>query len=306
MAANARRSLLVIADDIGIGLNTTTGILEAAAHGVVTGSALLVNSPHALDAVRRWRQLCPTLEIGWHPNLTLDSPLCAPAQVASLIQSDGTFWPLGPFLKRWFLGLLDPVQIERELRHQLERFVMLTGRAPRFVNCHQHIGLFTPVGEILMRILAELPVKPYLRRIQEPWSMLRKLPGARMKRAFLGGLGRRLSRSQAAHGFPGNDWLAGITKPACVQDPRFFVRWLNAMPGEVVELMCHPGHHDPTLLGRDCAERDGLLQQRVNELRWLRAPAFLEAVEAAGFQLMTPAQLIGVHSSTAQSRLKSA
>lgn len=300
MLAKAPRSLLTIADDIGIGPNTTTGILQLAGHGIVTGSALLVNSPYAVDAIRAWRQQGSKLDIGWHPNLTLDTPISPPAQIPSLIQADGTFWPLVPFLKRWFLGLPEPLHIERELRHQLERFVTLVGHAPTFVNCHQHIGLFAPIGEILMRILAELPVKPYIRRIREPWPMLGKVPGARPKRVFLGWLGRRLSRVQEAHGFPGNDWLAGITNPVWLEDPQFFVRWLEAMPGDTVELMCHPGRLDPTLVGRDCTDTDGLLQQRVNELRWLRAPEFLEAVEAAGFRLTTAAKLIGVKTSMAR------
>lgn len=293
MLAKAPRSLLVIADDIGIGPNTTTGILQLAVHGVVTGTALLVNTPYAVEAVRRWRQTGCVPEIGWHPNLTLDSPLSPPAQIRSLIRADGTFPPLGAFLKRWFLGLLDPQEIERELRLQMERFITLVGHPPTFVNCHQHIALFAPVGEILLRILGELPVKPYLRRVQEPWPMLRYVPGSTLKRIFLGTLGRRLSRMQEAHGFPGNDWMVGITDSLRVQDPDFFVRWIQAAPGQVVELMCHPGRLDATLLGRDCTEGDGMMQRRVLELRWLRSPAFLEAVQAAGFRLTSPAQLIG-------------
>jgi chitin disaccharide deacetylase len=285
---NATRQLLVIADDIGIGPATTAGILRLAAQGIVTGSVLLVNSPHADDAVRQWRQLGTTLQIGWHPNLTLDAPLSPPAQVASLIRPDGTFWPLGDFLQRWLLGLLDAREIERELRRQLQRFTELIGQPPLLVNCHQHVGLFAPIGEILYRILSELSIKPYVRRIQEPWSVLRDLPGARVKRALLGWLGRRSSRMQASLGFPGNDWLAGITKPNCVLEPEFFVRWLRAMPGQVVELMCHPGEFDRTLVGRDCTEGDGLLQQRVNELRWLGDPSFVDAVKDAGFRLVTP------------------
>ena len=113
-----------------------------------------------------------------------------------------------------------------------------------------------------------------------------------LKRAFLGWLGRRLSPMQEAHGFPGNDWLAGITKPECVLDPEFFVRWLQAMPGGVVELMCHPGRLDPTLVGRDCTDSDGLAQQRVHELRWLRDPSFLDAVEEAGFRLIAPSEFL--------------
>ena len=53
MLAKPSRPLLIIADDIGIGPNTTTGILQLAANGIVTGSALLVNTPHAADAVRQ-------------------------------------------------------------------------------------------------------------------------------------------------------------------------------------------------------------------------------------------------------------
>jgi predicted glycoside hydrolase/deacetylase ChbG (UPF0249 family) len=286
------RLLLVIADDIGIGPNTTTGILQLASQGIVTGSVLLVNSPYATESVRKWRQLGSTLEIGWHPNLTLDAPIAPASQIPSLIRNDGSFWPLGNFLKRWFLGLLNPQEIDLELRLQLQRFTDLIGHPPTFVNCHQHVGVFSPVGEILLNILSELRVKPYVRRVQEPWTVIQRIPGARVKRAILGWLGRRLSRYQEAHGFPGNDWLAGITKPDCVLDPEFFVRWLQSMPGDVVELMCHPGRLDPTLVGRDCTESDGLMQQRVNELRWLRDSSFLDAVADAGFRLVAPSELV--------------
>jgi chitin disaccharide deacetylase len=292
MASIPQRLLLVIADDLGIGPNTTSGILQLAAQSVVTGSVLLVNSPHAEPAVRKWRQQGSGLEIGWHPNLTLDSPIAPPAQVPSLIQPDGSFWPLKQFLKRWFLGLLDMEEIEREWQTQLERFIVLVGRPPLFVNCHQHVGVFAPIGEVLVRVLGRLKVKPYVRRIQEPWSMVRDLAGARLKRSLLGWLSRRQSRSLDAQGFPGNDWLAGITKPKCVLDADFFVRWLRAMPGPVVELMCHPGRLDMTLVGRDCTETDGLLQQRVNELRWLRDPSFLDAVKDAGFRLVAPSEFV--------------
>lgn len=292
MPSKPQRLLLVIADDIGIGPNTTTGILHLGSQGIVTGSVLLVNSPYAAEAVRKWWQLGSPLELGWHPDLTLDTPITPAAQIPSLVRADGTFWPLPVFLKRWFFGLLNPREIESELRHQLQRFTELVGHPPLFVNCHQHIGLFAPVGEILLSILAELTVKPYIRRVQEPWPVVRALAGARLKRAFLGWLGRRLSRMQEAHGFPGNDWLAGIANPHCILDQEFFVRWLRTMPGDVVELMCHPGRFDPTLVGRDCTDTDGLLQQRVHELRWLRDASFLDAVEEAGFRLASPSELV--------------
>lgn len=291
MRADRTRRLLVIADDFGIGPDTTSGILQLACRGIVTGAAVLVNAPATAEGIRQWRQVGAPMELGWHPNLTLDAPLAQPGEVPTLVRVDGTFWPLPAFLKRWLLGALNPAEICLELTLQLQRFADLVGHPPLFVNFHQHIGIFAPIGEILLQVLAPLRVPPYIRRIQEPWSVLRQLSGARWKRLFLVCLGRRLTRIQNEGGFPGNDWLAGIAHPACVADCRFFERWLTMMPGQTVELMCHPGQYDATLVGRDCTDGDGLLQQRVNEMAWLLDPAFMQAVRHAGFRLTAPAQL---------------
>jgi len=118
--------------------------------------------------------------------------------------------------------------------------------------------------------------------------MLAAVPGARTKRMLLSVLGRSNAASQVRLGFPGNDWLAGITDPPCVKDPQFLARWLARIPGRVVELTCHPGHRDETLLGRDASESDGQMQRRVDELHLLRQPSFREACRRAGFTLMSP------------------
>ena len=72
------------------------------------------------------------------------------------------------------------------------------------------------------------------------------------------------------------------------------------MPGEVVELMCHPGQFDPSLVGRDCTDSDGLQQQRVNELRWLSDSSFLDAARDAGFRLAAPSEFVAGPTSLAR------
>lgn len=289
---DATRFLVVIADDYGIGPETSRGILELAARNLVTGTVLLVNSPYAQDAVRSWRQSGSGLEMGWHPCLTLDAP-CAPAsRVPTLLGSDGRLLPLRRFLARLYLQQICPRQIEAELHAQYDRFLELVGHAPAVVNAHQHVSLFPPVGSILRRVLRERGTPlPYLRRVQEPWSMLGCIPGARKKRTLLTLLGRIETRHQVRDRFPGNDWLAGITDPPWVSDPGFFARWLALVPGRIVELACHPGRRDSTLIGRDCTEHDGLVQRRVDELRLLQQPNFLEVCRQAGFTLVSPTQL---------------
>jgi chitin disaccharide deacetylase len=290
MAIGQSRTLLVVADDFGIGPPTTAGILHLAKQGVVTASVMLVNSPYAADAVASWRRAGRPMDLGWHPNLTLDRPIAPSAQVPSLVDADGQFWPLPRFLRRWLLGHMDPRDIETEFRAQLDRYRELVGQQPALVNAHQHIVLFPPLGSIILDVLAGQSCFPYIRRVREPWRLLARVHGARIKRLLLSTLGRRQSRRQAQRGFPGNDWLAGVTDPPWVRDAQFHQRWFTHVPGRVVELVCHPGYEDQTLLGRDCIAGDGLMQWRVDELGLLEQPDFLAAAAGAGFELLSPTQ----------------
>jgi predicted glycoside hydrolase/deacetylase ChbG (UPF0249 family) len=291
---DATRYLIVTADDFGIGPATTQGIVELAARGLVTGTVLLVNSPYAEAAVRAWRQAGAALELGWHPCLTLDRPVLPPGQVASLVQPDGRFWPLGEFVRRVCRRRIRPADIEAELRAQQRRFRDLVGRPPTLVNSHHHVQVFSPVGAILQVLLREQQPLPYLRRVCEPLRALVRVPGARLKRGFLSVLGWFDARRQRRAGLPGNDWLAGITDPPHVADPDYLSRWLTRVPGRIVELTCHPGHIDTTLIGRDCTANDGLLLRRVRELHLLRHASFPAACRQAGFTLIAPSELVKV------------
>jgi predicted glycoside hydrolase/deacetylase ChbG (UPF0249 family) len=290
---DGRRYLVVTADDYGIGPATSQGILELAVAGRVTGSVLLVTSPYAAEAVQAWRRAGQPLELGWHPCLTLDRPVAPAERVPSLVDADGCFRPLGAFLRRLWLGRVRAADLEIELQAQYERFCDLLGRPPGLVNSHHHVQVFRPIGEILRRILGRQRPQPYLRRVREPWQTLARVPGARRKRILLSLFGRRDARAREHTAFPGNDWLAGVTDPPCVGDPRFLVRWLRRMPGRVVELTCHPGYLDRTLVGRDCPPGDiHQLYRRRYELSLLKRPSFPETCRRAGFRLISASELI--------------
>jgi predicted glycoside hydrolase/deacetylase ChbG (UPF0249 family) len=285
---NGKRHLIVTADDFGIGPATSRGILELAKARVVTGTVLLVTSPYAEEAVQAWRQATMPLELGWHPCLTLDRPVLPAKRVPSLVGSDGCFHGLGAFLRRLSLGGIRTNEVAEELRAQVDRFRELVGHPPRLVNTHHHIQVFPPVGAILRELLIRQGTLPYLRRIHEPWRMLARIPGARVKRTVLSVLGRREARRQTRAGLPGNDWLGGITDPRCVTDPDFLTRWLRILPGRLLEWTCHPGHLDPTLLGRDCTADDGQMERRVREMALLSDPRFKDACERADLTLIAP------------------
>src|SRR5262249_36759791 len=158
---DASRFLVVVADDYGIGPETSRAILELAGRGAVTGAVLLVNSPSAADDVKKWRQSGVDLELGWHPSLTLDPPVAPVSRVPTLVGPDGCLWPLGKFLLRLLTGCIRASEIQVEMRAQYQRFIELVGHAPTLVNSHQHVAVFPPVGDILLDVLSQARARPY-------------------------------------------------------------------------------------------------------------------------------------------------
>ena len=292
MADSAPRYLLVTADDYGIGVETSRGILDLAVAGAITSTVLLVTSPHAAESVALWRKLGRPVELGWHPCLTLDAPVLPSGQVPTLVDSAGQFLPLGRFLRRLARGAVDPAQLLAEFRAQYRRFTDLVGGHPANVNAHHHLHVFRPVGEALARTLLDQWPRPYLRRVVEPWQTLLRVRGARFKRIMLSRYGGRAVRRQQLAYLPGNEYLIGITDPPYVHSPGFFARWLRHTPGRFVELTCHPGRLDGSLAGRDGTFADGHLHRRPAELNQLRCKEFRSAVAAAGFTLVNAEEMI--------------
>ena len=276
------RKLWIVADDFGLGPGTTRGILKLGEAGLLSGTTLLVTSPHAEDAVAEWKRHRP-LTLGWHPCLTMDRPLCDPATVPSLVDTRGVFLPLGTLLKRLVLKRVYRNDVQRELRAQLARYIELVGEAPRLVNGHHHIHIFEPVRSVLLDLLDA--TKPYLRRVTEPRHTLLRVPGVRLKRALLSAMGHASAKLQARAGFPAARQLLGVSDPPHVLDPGFFVRWLRASRGDHVELMVHPGEPDDCIGQRDGGAGAGHTERRVAEYTALQTPQFRACIEECGFTI---------------------
>jgi predicted glycoside hydrolase/deacetylase ChbG (UPF0249 family) len=292
--------LLVIADDFGIGPATSEGILELAQRGIVTGSVLMANSPYAEQGVDAWTRAGKPMELGWHPALTLDRPILSPDRVPSLVDKQGKFFPLATFVARLAAHAIHAEHLHAELSAQYHRCTELLGMPPLLINGHHHIHVFPSIHRALQNIISPNHAQPYLRTVREPWPMLRKIPGARAKRLLLNWHGRRAARTHQHRGLPTNQWLIGVTDAHAVNDDQFFNRLLLSVPGSIVELMCHPGAADPTLIGRDCTASDGMLQRRTRELDLLKSPSFLQAATNAGFHLISPRRLAELHSPSPQ------
>ena len=287
------RRLLVIADDFGIGPKTSEGIIHCASIGnSISGTVLLVNTPFAEHALSLLKISKCNLLVGWHPNLTLDKPILPTAKVSTLVDKEGKFFPLKTFISKWLLGVLDGNQIYDELEAQLLHFKQLTGTFPLVVNTHQHIAVFNPVGEKLNLLFANYKIKPWIRRVREETHSLLKIPGSRIKRAFLSILGAKNAVDLDMMAFPGPKTLAGLCDPAQTSSERFYSSRLKGIKSNFAEWMCHPGFYDETLIGRDGGANSAAIQMRPKELGFLADGTFTRLANQSGFKIISSSELL--------------
>ncbi|HEX7786458.1 MAG TPA: ChbG/HpnK family deacetylase [Methylomirabilota bacterium] len=106
-----QRLAIVNADDLGMSAEIDRGIFEGFDRGIVTSASLLVDSPHAHEAVHQVRRRAD-VSLGLHV----------------------AFDQRG----RWLVNMQDPRAVQRELDRQLEAFVRLTGGPPTHIDSHHH------------------------------------------------------------------------------------------------------------------------------------------------------------------------
>ena len=84
------RPATIVADDYGIGPETSRGILELAIEGRITATVLIVNAADAERAVRAWLASGPPADLGWllGTTVTRDVPAGTPLVHADVTQAE--------------------------------------------------------------------------------------------------------------------------------------------------------------------------------------------------------------------------
>lgn len=147
------KRLIVNADDYGHTASVSQGIRQAHLNGMVTSTSTMMNRPDAVEALRIAQKECPQLGLGLHLVLTTGTPLLPAEELFSLVDAEGRFYRLDPFLER--INEIDLTQVEREWRKQLNAFKVAVGRSPDHLDSHHHISYATTGLFELMLTLAE-------------------------------------------------------------------------------------------------------------------------------------------------------
>ena len=238
------RYLIVNADDFGLTPGVSRGILDTHERGIVTSTTAIVTRPIRGDLVDRARQC--GIGLGLHVNLTLGAPLTGGR---SLVAADGSFVRDA----RQAAARAAAPDVEREVEAQIERFHKIFGRAPTHLDTHHHVGLHSPVREVVLRQAAKLAIP------------------VRSQNAAARAAARGVGLRTPAHFF-------GDAGAVAYWSPPRTLGHLRRLPPGVSEFMTHPGYFDDDL----AYSRYG--RQRETEMIGLGVAA-RTTVEALGVRL---------------------
>jgi predicted glycoside hydrolase/deacetylase ChbG (UPF0249 family) len=242
------KRLIVNADDFNLTRGVSRGILDAHARGIVTSTTVLVNLPPDEEMLARLRG--SGLGVGLHVNLTFGRPLCAPAELPSLVDAEGRFLRDPERVAQ----AVKPEEAEREIQAQYESFLKLLGAPPTHLDSHHHMAYRPPLRELFFRFALDLgiPVRSTDADVREE---------ARRK------------------GLKTPDHFFGESGPEPYWSEERALAMIGGLPEGVSEFMCHPGYFDEAL----AYSRYG--RQREIELRGLTAKTVHEEIRASNVTL---------------------
>jgi predicted glycoside hydrolase/deacetylase ChbG (UPF0249 family) len=261
------KALTLCADDYALSPPVSAGILALARSGRLQAVSCMTDSPRwAIDGPALAD--LPGVQVGLHLNFTEAFANAAPVL------------PLGRLIVACWLRRLDEAAVRASVQRQYRRFVEVMGRAPAFVDGHQHVHQFPQIREALLAELAAQGFTGWVRSL----AGLRGSPGMAIKILILRLLGAsELARRCHAAGLRSNPHFAGVYDFDPRADYRRLMRgWLRKSPDATL-IMCHPA---------EAGAPDGIGPARAHELAYLQSSTFAEDCAAHSVQLKTLSEIL--------------
>lgn len=271
------RRIGICVDDFGLHEGINQAVFALARQGRVQAVSAMVGGPAWSQGAPALRALDPRqVEVGLHLDLT-ECPL-QPALRA----------PLGRLIVRAYLRRLDVAALRAEIHGQLDAFERAMGRAPAYVDGHQHVHQLPVVRTLLLQALADHYPQGglWLRATHSPQGAAHADARAGFKSHVIAFLGAgALSALARRQGVRQNARLLGVydfTEGAQQYRARLGC-WLQAArDGDL--LMCHAGL--PTKVP------DALARARQDEFAVIAAPDFEALLQGARVRLQPIGQIL--------------
>jgi chitin disaccharide deacetylase len=276
---SGRRHIWLCADDYGISAAVNVAIRDLVVRRRLNATSVMVVAPSfhrsealALDVLNSGMA---RVAIGLH--LTLTAPF-RPLSAAYRPVREGSFLSLGATMARAFMHRLAPDALAGEIAAQLRMFVHTFGRAPDFIDGHQHVHLFPQIREAVLKLAKEGAPDAWLRQCGRVAP--RRFRFSDRKAWLLDVLSHDFRERAGACGVRTNPAFAGAY--AFRDDANFaalFAGFLDQLPDGGV-IMCHPGFVDA-----DLRRLDPLTSLREREYAFLAGQQFPEMLASQGIGL---------------------
>ncbi len=270
----ATQVLQLCADDFGLSDGVSLGIIDLIRRGRLSAASCMMAGAALEPHARELGQLRDKADIGLHLTFTDLAPIGAMPRV----MRDGQVAALGALMRSAFAGGLDRGEIRAEIDRQINRFEVVFGHAPDFVDGHQHVHLLPVIRHALFDAFREgrLPRTTAVRNCAEAPSAILARRVEIPKTLFISALSSGIASTAARLGVPTNDSFRGVT--AFDTDRPFgptFKRFL-AGTGRRPLAMCHPA-----LPGYVADPTDVIASARPLEYAYLASDEFGADLEAA-------------------------
>lgn len=249
VAASPRR-IWLCADDYGISPGVNRAIRDLIERGRLNATSVMMVAPAIargdVEALQASAARSPRCAIGLH--VTLSAPFRPLTMHFRPLDGD-MFMPFPKLLRAGLLRRLDREFIRNEVKAQLAAFMDAFGRAPDFVDGHQHVQLFPQVRDGFVDAVAEAASSAWVRQGGRDLPLRQRLSSP--KALVLDGLSAQFRRRAGAAGLRFNPGFAGAYDFTRAADFGALMRqFLDGLPdGGLV--MCHPGFVDDILAGLD-------------------------------------------------------
>jgi predicted glycoside hydrolase/deacetylase ChbG (UPF0249 family) len=274
MSDRPQRHIILCADDYGISPAVSGSIRDLIAKRRINATSVMVTAPtfsHAEAAALR-EVAGDHAAIGLH--LTLTAPF-GPHGPGFAPLRHGAFLPLASMARRGLSRSLTPALLDAEIASQIAAFRNAFGRAPDYIDGHQHIHVFPQISEALLRVTKHTAPQAWLRQCGRA---VRK--NLEPKGLVLDALSHRFRRLAAEHDLRTNPAFAGTYAFRASADyDKLFPDFLDGMPDGGV-IMCHPGIVDAEL-----ARLDPLTDLREREYAYFLGDAFAQLLQQRGYGL---------------------
>ena len=273
------RILALCADDFGLSDGVDGAIIDLIGRGRLSATSCMVGGQSiSRNAASLVATAAGRADIGLHLTFTDLSPLGPMPRFAPAGQPPS----LGQLLRRAYTGGLDATEIAAEVGRQIERFGEIFGRAPDFVDGHQHAHLLPPVRASMWQAFrsGQLPKSAWVRNCAEGAPAIRARGIEVPKCLFISLLSSGMAAGADRLGIATNDSFRGIT--AFRTDQPFgptFARFLSG-PGLKPLAMCHPGLPDHTP-----DPTDAIPIARTLEYAYFSSDAFAADLAAANLRI---------------------